>query len=47
MYKRQGMERSGMIKVCELSKNSVVEINGDPHVVEQLRTQSPLSLIHI
>lgn len=30
-----------MIKVCELSKNSVVEINGDPHVVEQLRTQSP------
>ncbi|MDR0993869.1 MAG: elongation factor P-like protein YeiP [Verrucomicrobiota bacterium] len=30
-----------MIKACDLTKNSVVEINGDPHVVEQLRTQSP------
>lgn len=30
-----------MIKASELSKNSVVEINGDPHVVEHLRTQSP------
>lgn len=30
-----------MIKACDLSKNSVVEINGDPHVVEQLRLQSP------
>ena len=30
-----------MIKACDLSKNSVVEINGDPHVVEQLRVQSP------
>lgn len=30
-----------MIKACDLSKNSVVEFNGDPHVVEQLRVQSP------
>ena len=30
-----------MIKACDLTKNSVVELNGDPHVVEQLRTQSP------
>ncbi|NLG35073.1 MAG: elongation factor P [Lentisphaerae bacterium] len=30
-----------MIKACDLTKNSVVEIHGDPHVVEQLRTQSP------
>jgi elongation factor P len=30
-----------MIKAGDLKKNSVVEINGDPHVVEQLRTQSP------
>ena len=30
-----------MIKACDLTKNSVVEINGDPHVVDQLRTQSP------
>lgn len=30
-----------MIKACDLTKNSVVEINGDPHVVVQLRTQSP------
>ena len=30
-----------MIKACELTKNSVVEINGDPHVVEQLRVQTP------
>ena len=30
-----------MIKACDLSKNSVVELNGDPHVVEQLRVQSP------
>ncbi|MDD2239253.1 MAG: elongation factor P-like protein YeiP [Kiritimatiellae bacterium] len=30
-----------MIKACDLTKNSVVEINGDPHVVEHLRTQSP------
>jgi elongation factor P len=30
-----------MIKACDLTKNSVVEINGDPHVVEQLRVQSP------
>jgi elongation factor P len=30
-----------MIKAGDLTKNSVVEINGDPHVVEQLRTQSP------
>lgn len=29
------------MKACDLSKNSVVEIDGDPHVVEQLRTQSP------
>lgn len=30
-----------MIKACDLTKSSVVEINGDPHVVEQLRVQSP------
>ena len=30
-----------MIKACDLTKNSVVEFNGDPHVVVQLRTQSP------
>ncbi len=30
-----------MIKACDLTKNSVVELNGDPHVVEQLRVQSP------
>ena len=30
-----------MIKACDLTKNSVVEINGDPHVVEQLRVQTP------
>ncbi len=30
-----------MIKACDLAKNSVVEIDGDPHVVEQLRVQSP------
>ena len=30
-----------MIKACDLTKNSVVEIHGDPHVVEQLRVQSP------
>ena len=30
-----------MIKACDLTKNSVVEIGGDPHVVEQLRVQSP------
>ena len=30
-----------MIKACELTKNSVVELNGDPHVVEQLRVQTP------
>lgn len=30
-----------MIKACDLTKNSVVEFNGDPHVVEQMRTQSP------
>ena len=30
-----------MIKACELTKNSVVEINGDPHVVEQLKVQTP------
>lgn len=30
-----------MIKACDLTKNSVVELQGDPHVVEQLRTQSP------
>ena len=29
------------MKASELSKNSVVEINGEPHVVEQLRTQTP------
>ena len=30
-----------MIKACELEKNSIVEINGDPHVVEQIRVQTP------
>ena len=30
-----------MIKASDLGKGSVVEFNGDPHVVEQLRTQSP------
>lgn len=30
-----------MIKACDLTKSSVVEIHGDPHVVEHLRTQSP------
>lgn len=30
-----------MIKACDLTKNSVVEIHGDPHVVEQLRVQTP------
>ena len=30
-----------MIKACDLTKNSVVELNGDPHVVEQLRVQTP------
>ena len=30
-----------MIKASELTKNSVVEIHGEPHVVEQLRTQTP------
>jgi elongation factor P len=30
-----------MIKAGDLTKSSIVEINGDPHVVEQLRTQSP------
>ena len=30
-----------MIKAGDLTKNSVVEFNGDPHVVEQMRTQSP------
>jgi len=29
------------MKACDLKKSSVVEINGDPHVVVQLRTQSP------
>ena len=29
------------IKASDLTKNSVVEMNGDPHVVESLRTQSP------
>jgi len=30
-----------MIKACDLEKNSVVSINGDPHVVEQIRVQTP------
>jgi len=30
-----------MIKASDLKKSSVVEINGDPHVVVHLRTQSP------
>ncbi len=30
-----------MIKACDLEKNSVVQINGDPHVVEQIRVQTP------
>ena len=30
-----------MIKACEVTKNSVVAIHGDPHVVEQLRVQTP------
>ena len=30
-----------MIKACELAKSIVVEINGDPHIVEQIRTQTP------
>ena len=30
-----------MIKACDLAKNSVVSINGDPHVVEQIRVQTP------
>ena len=30
-----------MIKACDLTKNSIVEINGDPHVVEQIRVQTP------
>ncbi|MBP1588686.1 MAG: elongation factor P-like protein YeiP [Kiritimatiellae bacterium] len=30
-----------MIKACDLEKNSIVEINGDPHVVEQIRVQTP------
>lgn len=30
-----------MIKAGDLTKNSVVEFNGDPHVVEQIRVQSP------
>ena len=30
-----------MIKACDLKKSSVVEIGGDPHVVEQIRVQSP------
>ncbi len=29
------------MKACDLKKSSVVEINGDPHVVVQLRAQSP------
>ena len=30
-----------MIKACTLEKGSVVEINGVPHVVEQLKVQTP------
>ena len=30
-----------MIKACDLEKNSVVSITGDPHVVEQIRVQTP------
>lgn len=30
-----------MIKACDLEKNTVVSINGDPHVVEQIRVQTP------
>ncbi|MFH0879683.1 MAG: elongation factor P-like protein YeiP [Lentisphaerota bacterium] len=30
-----------MIKACELTKNSVVEIGGAPHVVETIRVQTP------
>ena len=30
-----------MMKACDLKKSSIVEINGDPHVVVQIRTQSP------
>ncbi len=30
-----------MVKACDLKKSSIVEINGDPHVVVQLRAQSP------
>lgn len=30
-----------MVKACDLSRSSIVELNGDPHVVEQIRTQSP------
>ena len=30
-----------MIKACELTKNSIVEINGVPHVVETIRVQTP------
>lgn len=30
-----------MIKACDLAKSIVVEIDGDPHIVEQIRTQTP------
>ena len=29
------------MKACDLAKGTVVELNGDPHIVEQLRTQTP------
>lgn len=29
------------MKACDLTKGQVVELNGDPHMVEQLRTQTP------
>ena len=30
-----------MIKACDLTKSHVVELHGDPHVVEQLKVQTP------